>query len=110
MQHEHEDAFGTDRRGRHRANVRSVARSIDDGGARQLITDKLSEYGVPFIDVGMGLYEQSSMIGGQVRLTTSTANNRAQARARLPLVGTDPNNEYRTNVQIADLNALNAAH
>ncbi len=48
------------------------------------------------------------MLGGQVRITTSIPENRGAARARLPLGARDPNNEYKSNVQIAELNSLAA--
>jgi ThiF family len=85
---------------------------IDDGPSRQLIIPRLQEWSVPFTDVGVGLYLVEGAIGGIVRVTTSTANRPSDINIakRIPFgVNEDGENEYRTNIQIADLNALNAA-
>jgi hypothetical protein len=81
---------------------------IDDGKAKAFIIRKLEEYGVPFVDVGMGLLERDSRLGGILRVTTSTPNQRA-AHRRIPCSEADPENEYDRNIQIPDLNMLNAA-
>lgn len=81
---------------------------IDDGKAKAVVIRKLEEYGVPFIDVGMGLIERNEQLGGILRVTTSTADQRG-AKRRIPCSEADPENEYDRNIQIADLNMLNAA-
>lgn len=85
---------------------------IDDGPSRKLIISRLQEWAIPLADVGMGLYLAEGAIGGIVRVTTSTANRPLEVdiAKRIPFAANeDNNNEYRTNIQIADLNALNAA-
>ncbi len=60
----------------------------------------------------MGLYlSDNASLGGIVRVTTSTEMKREHVREsnRIPFFGGDANNEYNRNIQIADLNALNAA-
>ena len=77
-----------------------------------LIVDTLQAAGVPFADVGMGIYSADDALGGQVRVTTSTPHKRDHVWEydRIPFAAADdPANEYRNNVQIADLNMLNAA-
>jgi len=37
---------------------------IDAGPGKKLIVDKLEEFGIPFIDVGMGLYATNDTLGG----------------------------------------------
>ncbi len=81
---------------------------IDAGLAKKLIVEKLEEFGIPFIDTGMGLYVTNETIGGILRVTTSDKDSRAIARNRLSFADGDGNNEYDKNIQIADLNALNA--
>jgi hypothetical protein len=81
---------------------------VDDGKAKAVVIRKLEEFGVPFIDVGMGLIEKKQQLGGILRVTTSTKQQRA-AQRRIPCTDTDPDNEYDRNIQIADLNMLNAA-
>jgi len=83
---------------------------VDNGDARRLLVGKLEEYGIPFVDVGMGVYQASGSLGGVLRVTSSTPAQRGHvARGhRIPFAGDDGNNEYARNIQIADLNALNA--
>jgi len=86
--------------------------AVDDGKARRLIVDSLQAAGVPFADVGMGIYSADDALGGQVRVTTSTPHKRDHVGEydRIPFAAADdPANGYRNNVQIADLNMLNAA-
>lgn len=75
-----------------------------------MIIEKLEALSIPFIDVGMGVdIRGDNSLGGIVRITTSTSTTRANARANIPLSDGDVQNEYAQNIQIADLNALNAA-
>lgn len=83
---------------------------IDDGLARCFIIEKLEEFGVSFIDVGMGLVLCEDALCGIVRVTTSTPAMRNHVRSRVSLsTEEDDKNEYDKNIQVADLNALNAA-
>lgn len=83
---------------------------VDNGDARKLIVEALDQYGVPFVDVGMGVFQANGSLGGVVRVTSSTPDQREHVRRgnRIPFAGDDQNNEYSRNIQIADLNALNA--
>jgi hypothetical protein len=81
---------------------------LDDGAAKKLIVEKLTEYGVRFIDVGMGVYVGEQALGGIVRVTTSTPEQRDHLQSRIPFAEANGNNEYSTNIQIADLNSLSA--
>ena len=82
---------------------------LDDGAARKMLVGKLEEFSIPFVDVGMGVYQVEESLGGHVRTTTSTAAQRESARKKINFSDSDANNEYSRNIQIADLNALNAA-
>lgn len=84
--------------------------AIDDGPSRKVIVEHLEEFGVPFIDVGMGVYLTEDKLGGQVRTTSSTDMMRSHVhdKERIPYGAADANNEYAKNIQIADLNSLNA--
>lgn len=82
--------------------------AIDDGDARKIIVAALEEAGVAFVDVGMGLHNVDDTIGGQVRTTLSTPGRRDHLYQRVPLAGAEVDNAYDANIQIADLNALNA--
>jgi hypothetical protein len=85
--------------------------AIDGGKVKETIVTALEEYGIPFIDVGMGLYEFEDSLAGQLRVTTSTPVQREHVRAktRIPFSDEDDEDDYSQNIQIADLNALNAA-
>jgi hypothetical protein len=82
---------------------------VDGGVAKIAILDALDAFGITFIDVGLGVTRGDAGLSGLLRVTTSTPATRQQARRRIH-VGDDDGqeNEYKTNVQIADLNALNA--
>lgn len=82
---------------------------IGAGKGKKMIVEKLEEFGVLFIDVGMGLYAADETLGGILRVTTSAPENRAVARGRMSFAENDEVNEYDKNIQVADLNALNAA-
>jgi hypothetical protein len=83
---------------------------IDKGPSRQLIADYLIQNNIPFIDVGMGLYveDESKVIGGLVRVTACIPPVGEQVKKRLPCGDGDRGDEYSLNIQIAELNALNA--
>lgn len=82
---------------------------IDSNAARKLIVERLEEFGVPFIDVGMGIPRTDDSLGGIVRVTTSTPAKRSHVPRLVPLADMDDDNEYNRNIQIADLNALAGA-
>lgn len=86
--------------------------AIDDGKAKEAIVAALEEYGIPFVDVGMGVYEADGFLAGQLRVTTSTPQQRDHVRHknRIPFSDReDEEDDYSQNIQIADLNALSAA-
>jgi hypothetical protein len=59
----------------------------------------------------MGLDEHDATIGGIVRVTTSTPNQRQHVWDNQRITFADPDaevNEYARNIQVADLNCLNA--
>jgi hypothetical protein len=91
-------------------NMNFVFLCLDKNKPKWLIVEKLEEKGIPFIDVGMGLNLKNDMLNGILRITTSTVQQRQHVREknRIPVGGEDENNEYDKNIQIADLNALNA--
>ncbi len=82
---------------------------LDKGSAKKLIVDKLEEFNVPFTDVGMGIQLSDGALGGIVRVTTNTDKKRDHFRSRVSFGDGAADNEYDRNIQIADMNALNAA-
>ena len=69
---------------------------------------KLIECDTSFVDVGMGIYEVDGQLLGVIRTTTSTKDSRNHLEKRISFADAG-DDEYATNVQIAELNALNAA-
>jgi hypothetical protein len=82
---------------------------LEGGGVKKLVVEKLEEFGVPFIDVGLGVGLTDDALGGILRVTTSTQTKRDHVRSKISFSDGDGDNEYNHNIQIADLNALNAA-
>jgi hypothetical protein len=83
---------------------------IDKGTGKRLIVEHLEEWGVPFIDVGMGIQlGEDNTLGGVATVTTSTRSKRDHVRTRTAFSDGEAANEYSQNVQICEVNALNAA-
>ena len=84
---------------------------VDRGEAKRPIIEKLEELGIPFIDVGMGIELVDDRLQGVVRVTASTPDKRDHVRGkkRIGLSGGDADGVYSRNIQIAEMNALNAA-
>jgi hypothetical protein len=82
---------------------------VDKGSSRSEIFDLLIAKGIPFIDVGMGLDRKRGPINGMLRATYYGAENaRIVREKRLAEMSDLPDDIYRTNVQISEINALNA--
>lgn len=82
---------------------------VDNGSARSDIFDVLISMKIPFIDVGMGLSRKNGSLNGMVR-TTYFPPDRAQEMRDEGLcdLSDNPNDIYKTNIQIGELNSLNA--
>jgi hypothetical protein len=74
---------------------------------RALIMDALTDFGVPFIDVGLGVNDLDKRLSAIVRVSAGSPSQRVDRR-RVPTQPAGPENDYRRNIQIAELNALNA--
>lgn len=82
---------------------------VDKGSARSGIFDLLMRLRIPFIDVGMGLKRKQGMLSGMLRMTYYSAEDAASVRdMQLAEMVDDPDDLYKTNIQISELNALNA--
>ncbi|MGA0602970.1 ThiF family adenylyltransferase [Caulobacter sp. KR2-114] len=82
-----------------------------EGSGKRPIVEKLEALGIPFADVGMGITIHGESLRGQVRTTTSTPakRNHVYEKNRIAFSTADDVNEYDKNIQVAELNALNAA-
>ncbi|BCP55832.1 hypothetical protein K32_44490 [Kaistia sp. 32K] len=84
--------------------------SMDAGDAKRTVIAKLEAMGVPFIDVGMGLELVDGSLGGILRVTASTPAKRNHVHnGRISFHSAPADAVYATNIQVADLNMLNAA-
>lgn len=84
---------------------------IDDGKAKKLIIGQLEKLNSLFIDVGMGVERNEDYLLPTLRVTTSTPEMRSHIheKNRIPFNRVNPDNNYHRNIQIADLNMLDAA-
>lgn len=82
---------------------------VDKGESRSGIIALLEAMEIPFIDVGMGLTRKNGMLKGMIRTSLFTLDEAQikMGKERIPL--TDGQEDlYKTNIQIGELNALNA--
>lgn len=83
---------------------------VDKGASRAAIIELLIKMSIPFIDVGMGLQRDNGSIGGMIRTTYyPVAEAQKIADKKLAPMADYPDDVYRTNIQISELNALNAS-
>lgn len=80
---------------------------IDNDDSRRIIIQFLLTNNIPFIDVGLGVNIVDDSLIGTVRVTTGTSRKNDHLADRISFVEED-HNEYNTNIQIAELNNLNA--
>lgn len=84
--------------------------SIDKSEVKKLIITYLESKNISFIDVGMGVQIIDGAILAKIRTTLSTVEQRAHIYEKQRIkFGENPNNEYSSLPQIAELNGLNAA-
>lgn len=86
-----------------------VFMAVDPGEHKKLAIAAMQQSGVPFVDCGMGLYIVDGRIAGQVRLTTVTSAKADHIDRHIKPNQAGVPNEYSHNIQVAELNALNAA-
>ena len=101
------DYFITEESVKELAGKDFVFLSMDNGIGKKCIITFLEEQGIPFIDVGIGIHVAEDSLVGIVSTTTSSKEKRDHIKKRVSLAEGE-NNEYTTNIQIAEINALNA--
>lgn len=77
--------------------------ALDGGSSKAFIVAKLRSFAVPFIDTGMGIYQVGDSLAGIVRTTWNSTDGSGAPVADEEL------DEYDQNIQIVELNMLNAA-
>ena len=96
------------------ADLDFVFVAVDDNDARGDIVTALEGYGMPFIDVGIGMQIRTNdsghaTLGGSIRTTLVDWDPTRDHTTRIPTRNHDEANDYTTNIQIVEINALNAA-
>lgn len=84
---------------------------VDNPVVRKLVSDFLYKHKTPFIDVGMDiqLLEDEQCLYGTCRTTLSTPEKSDHFPQYVSLKGAPEEGLYGSNIQVAELNALNAA-
>lgn len=80
---------------------------VDKNSVRKIIIDYLLCKSIPFTDVGLGINIVENNLIGTVRVTSANSSKSDHLVNRISQ-NDDTENEYSTNIQIADLNSLNA--
>lgn len=81
---------------------------IDKGLVKKTLVEYLESMNIKFIDVGMGVNIIEDKLIGTIRVTTSTPDKRDHIHKRISFSDMGEN-DYSKNIQIIELNALNAA-
>jgi hypothetical protein len=83
---------------------------VDNGLSRAAIFELLLSNGIPFIDVGMGLKRKGNPLRGMLRVTYYSAEHGREVRDKgFSQLTENADDIYHTNIQISELNALNAS-
>lgn len=82
---------------------------VDHGPTKGVVIPFLEAHGKPFIDVGMGVRAEDGQLHGMIRTTLSTPSKRDHVASRVSFHD-EADGAYKTNIQIAELNMLNAAN
>lgn len=80
---------------------------VDKNSVRNMIISNLIQFGVTFFDVGLGLSIADDNLVGTLRVTSGTKAFHEHITKHIGSEDTE-NDDYATNIQIADLNAFNA--
>lgn len=83
---------------------------VDKGPVRALIMQMLVAERVPFVDVGLSLdlVPETNSLVGTCRTTLATSEQHDHIARHVPTADDKDDDVYGRNVQVADLNALNA--
>ena len=82
--------------------------AFDSGSVKRALIERLEGRGIPFVDVGIGVQATDGQLGGMLTVTTGTPQHSVLQEGRVSF-SDRADDDYAKNIQIADLNALNAA-
>lgn len=89
------------------SNCDFVFLSLDSPTCKKTITAYLVKHSIPFIDVGIGVTVVGNSLRGSLRRTLVTKDN-LSSLIKIPMYEDMHEDIYAQNIQIAELNALNA--
>lgn len=81
--------------------------AIDRSEAKKTIIDHLMASKIPFVDLGMGISVVGTSLRGTIRKTLVTPDNESYV-GKVTMGPVKDEDIYSTNIQISELNALNA--
>ena len=90
-------------------DMKFVFLCLDQGQAKRSLVEALIGWGIPFIDASMGVELTDGVLGGVLSVLTVTPEHSSHVQQRGSFSDANPDGIYSRGVQIADLNALNAA-
>jgi hypothetical protein len=82
---------------------------IDRPSIKSFLFPKLVEMKIPFVDTGIDVERGENGLLAMIRVTSGDANKNDHLPNRVSFAETEGENEYRDNIQIVELNMLNAA-
>jgi hypothetical protein len=82
--------------------------SIDQGVIKKCIMEFLMQRNIPFTDTGLSVEIVGDCLSGIVQLTTGTKDYNSHIYNRVDFTNPHENDIYESNIQICELNALNA--
>lgn len=89
-------------------NLNFVFIAIDIGSVKAEIFTFLENNNIPYVDVGMGIGIVDNKLQGSLRTSSIFSKDQYYLKKHID-VSNDNDNVYSSNIQIAELNALNAA-
>jgi hypothetical protein len=83
---------------------------VDNGKTRSMLSQHIQSLSIPFVDVGMNiqLVPDSRKLIGTCRVTLNTPTQKDHFAQYVPMDEVEEDVLYRQNIQVADMNALNA--
>ena len=91
------------------AGMSYIFTCIDPGPEKAQVVDFLVNHGIPFSDTGLGVEIASDRLIGMVNTITVTPHYKGHIH-KIPVKGAGSDDLYASNIQIAELNMLNAVH
>jgi hypothetical protein len=84
--------------------------AIDKTGIKRRLFDYLIQHLIPFIDTGIGVSRHVDSLMATARITAATPEVNAHLSERVSMADdVEEQDDYQTNIQIAEINALCAA-